>query len=226
MITANVIHRVFQIRFGAGTGTIFAIDVAGKQYLITAKHVVPGIADNSTISLYSNHHWLDVVVDVVGVANDPIDVTVLRANRQLTPHNNLELPSTDSVNYGQDVYFLGFPYGLVSDWNFGPDGFPLPWVKRAIVSQFNENVWLLDGHNNPGFSGGPVVFKPAGTQQFSVGAVISGYRSTREPVYLGQDASPLQVNYNTGIIISYPISDALDLINANPTGFPLPVHAG
>ena len=44
MITSNVIHRTFHIRYRNGTGTAFAIDRDGRQYLITARHLVEGVA--------------------------------------------------------------------------------------------------------------------------------------------------------------------------------------
>ena len=34
------------------------------------------------------------------------------------------------------------------------------FVKRLTVSTLFGKPYLLDGHNNPGFSGGPVVFCP------------------------------------------------------------------
>lgn len=41
-----------------------------------------------------------------------------------------------------------------------------PAAKHGIVSQRADingvTVWLIDGHNNPGFSGGPLVFNEGG----------------------------------------------------------------
>ena len=39
MITANVIHRVFRIAIGSQVGSGFTIDVEGKEYLVTARHI-------------------------------------------------------------------------------------------------------------------------------------------------------------------------------------------
>ena len=60
----------------------------------------------------------------------------------------------------QDVYFLGFPYDLTNDGGTINRNFPIPLIKKGILSaiQVGEvKTLLLDGHNNPGFSGGPVV---------------------------------------------------------------------
>lgn len=68
-----------------------------------------------------------------------------------------------NIFYGQDIYFLGFPYGLQSDVGELNSNLPMPLVKKGIVSSFlfenPRKVLLLDGHNNPGFSGGPVIYR-------------------------------------------------------------------
>ena len=58
---------------------------------------------------------------------------------------------------------------------------PLAFMKKGIFSATtNENgavVFFLDGHNNPGFSGGPVVYRDlnqSGAPVFYVAAVVSG----------------------------------------------------
>ena len=78
--------------------------------------------------------------------------------------------------YGQDVYFLGFPYGLHGDMSALSNDLPFPFVKKGIISLFHNdgvNRIYLDGHNNPGFSGGPVVFMPAGLSDFMLSAQVA-----------------------------------------------------
>ena len=67
MITSNVIHRTFHIRYGSGTGTMFSIDRDGRQYLITAKHVVEGIVSGGSISVFHDKQWRNTTVEVVGM---------------------------------------------------------------------------------------------------------------------------------------------------------------
>ncbi len=123
---------------------------------------------------------------------------------------------------GQEVFFLGFPYNLFADIGATNRDFPLPFVKRATLSSMsndpNEDILFLDGHNNLGFSGGPVVFKAPGAQDFRVAGVVSGYRFEEEPIYSGDTPTQLAFRYNTGIIISYSIRHAVELIKANPIG--------
>jgi hypothetical protein len=78
----------------------------------------------------------------------------------------------------------------------------------------------LDGHNNPGFSGGPVLFKEQEHGELKVAAVVSGYRFENEPIYHGEQELPVTYRYNTGIIISYGIKHAVALATTNPIGVP------
>ncbi len=56
---------------------------------------------------------------------------------------------------GQQVWFLGYPYGLGSHF---PNG-EFPFIKRGTMSAIDSTnphavVLYVDGFNNPGFSGG------------------------------------------------------------------------
>ena len=221
MITSNVIHRVFRVRFGGATGTAFAIDVDGRQYLVTAKHVIDTLADEAQLDVYANGGWTALPVKLVGHAPADTDVSAMATNRRMTPGPLPLEPSQDGLIYGQDVYFLGFPYNILSRYVSGTDGFPLPLAKRALLSCFEHDLLLLDGHNNPGFSGGPVVFTEANRRDFKVAAVVSGFQAVEEPVYESGQKTPLVYMHNTGITVAYSISHAVSLIRANPIGYQL-----
>ena len=205
MITSNVIHRVFRIRLGDAEGTAFSIDVDQRQYLVTARHIAQVIQGAAKVGLFGNGVRGDYGAQLVGHASGDTDVSVLSPDKELTPPA-LRLPATSAgLVYGQDVFFLGFPYGYVGKYVIGPEGFPLPFVKKAVVSLFDDTKYLLDGHNNPGFSGGPIVFHEAGTMVYKVAAVVSGFQATAEPVYAGDRRTPLTYSYNTGIIVAHRI---------------------
>jgi hypothetical protein len=226
MITTNVIQRTFQLRFKDCTGTCFTVDLDGKQYLVTAKHCIEGLSDGDTIEVFHGDEWRRLSVSLVGHGPQDVDVSVVALHQQLSPVHPLP-PTTAHLVYGQDVFFLGFPFGLASNSKDLNGGFPLPLVKKATLSaiDFGPNaVMLLDGLNNPGFSGGPVVFTKPGSAKldYSVAAVISAYRFNRVSVDHGGYPTPLTVNENTGIIIAYSINHAVRLIEKNPIGFSLP----
>ena len=225
MITANVIQRVFQIRWGKSTGSCFTIDVDGKQYICTAKHVLDGLGSGK-VELHHDGKWKHVDVECVGYGSNDTDICVLSSKIQLSPRLPLE-PTAAGIVLGQEVFFLGFPYGIVTMMGDLNRQFPVPFVKKAILSampQGDQTMLLLDGHNNPGFSGGPVVFSEARKprKSYRVASIVCGYRFEPESIVdKGGAEMPLIYRANTGIVISYDIRHALDAIHANPIGCPI-----
>ena len=136
-------------------------------------------------------------------------------------------PTAANLIWTQDVYFLGYPHGWRAEV---PEqlngGYPLPFVKKAIVSAMvtanGFETIFLDGHNNPGFSGGPVVFKPQGGGELQVCSVVTGFRYVPEPIYDEDAELPFMLRSNTGIIESSNINTVVRIIEQNPIGFPLP----
>ena len=147
-------------------GTAFAIDLDAKQYLATAKHVATSPPASMAVEVFSNGVWVSLPTRLIGHGPDNVDVSVLATDRKMTPSDLPLEASSMGMIYGQDVFFLGFPYGIVGKVAFTANGYPLPFVKRATLSLIKDDVYFLDGHNNPGFSGGPVVFRPPGAQEF------------------------------------------------------------
>ncbi len=219
MITANVISRTFHIKYGSGTGTCFTIDIDGKQYFVTAKHVIENLKDDDEIEIYYQNKWVKFKAKLTGHSVNA-DVSVFAIDLHIGGH---PLPATiDGIVYGQDLYFLGFPYGIKSEIGALNREFPLPFVKKGIFSAmfFDQpgKYFLIDGHNNPGFSGGPVVYKKPNSNNFNVGGIISAYRYELENTYLNDNPTSIQTKTNTGIVIAYTIDNAIDLIKRNPNG--------
>ena len=234
MINLNVITRVFQIKWRSSQGTAFAIDYQNKQYLITARHVVEGIAHSDTVEIYYEQQWKHVNVSLVGSGAGGIDITVLSCSACLAPPLTL-VASADGISHGQPLWFLGFPFGWRWDTKVIADHkFPTPFVKAGILSGASNDLSLLivDGHGNQGFSGGPVVFQPHGhlSSELRVAGVVSRLPTTplkpivneRGFTIANEDNVPLgYVQDNPGLILAVNISHAIALINANPIGFPL-----
>ena len=234
MITTNVIHRTFHIRWNNSTGTGFTIDHRSEQYLVTARHVVHGIESGNTIKIFHDKKWKDLVVNVVGIGKDGVDVAVLACSVRLSPSHPL-VASAARLSYGQSVSFLGYPFG----WDVGGEkmnrGVPLPFVKAGIVSAMEFGAVFrifLDAHGNKGFSGGPVVFIPYGQPQneLRVAGIISYYPipqflpivDRNGDAITNQGGEPIgYVKENPGIVVAIGIKHALELIDANPTGFKL-----
>ena len=223
-VTTNILQRTFQFSFGEPQGTCFTVDYENRQYIVTSRHLVKSITGPATIRIKHEGVWKDSSVNLVGHCEGKVDISVLATGFQLSPTHPLPPTSADIV-LGQDVYFLGFPYGLASEIGELNRNFPLPLVKKATLSALDSKTspFFLDGHNNRGFSGGPVVYSPMKKPdyEFSVAAVISAYRYSMEPVYFEDKPTSLEFKYNTGIIVAYGIKHAINLISQNPIGFNL-----
>lgn len=232
--TANVIYRVLRIRTAAGTASAFTIEVDGKQYLITARHNLGDFGAEGTIDLWTGGRWTRAAARAIYPSNAAVDIAALDLGRPLTVTFPLE-PTAAGLTLGQQVYFLGFPFGLST---FGgvsaPRGFgEIPFLKSGIISALDTrnpqaSVLYLDGYNNPGFSGGPIVFWQAETGMFRVAGVVGGYRNEALPVLKRKDLSnpqaraynDLYTRANSGIVIGYDIRHIVDAIRANQRGRP------
>lgn len=252
-LTTNVYNRVLLIRVGNETGTGFTLDLDGRQYLITAKHVVAALGGKGTLAIFKNGNWQPVPVTIFPCA-DPVDIAVLIPPAPLTMSPPLE-PTSKTLRYGDEMYFAGFPYGMRSSAPSLTGGYPVAFVKKAIMSgEVNENgasMFVLDGYNNPGFSGGPLVYRDASRSGFvyDVAGVVKGFRADLAPVYRREEVTPDQittedmakdrivrtnngrvlrltdtgevVKLNSDLLIAYNISYAIALIRKNPIGPPI-----
>lgn len=220
MITGNVLQRVLRMQCGTEAGSSFTIERNGVQYLVTAKHLFekqnyPRVTE---IKLLIDGIYQKFEVEIKYPLDNKIDIAVLKTNPycELTPKFNTRV-SSEGVILGQEVYFLGFPFDyerlLV---NYPNSNSPVPFVKKATMSGMltpAPSLMVLDGYNNPGFSGGPVCFKRENDGEFSIAGVVSGYRFGRSPVF--EKGSEKELDYfvkeNAGIVNAYDISFAVQI---------------
>lgn len=236
--TTNILQKTFLIRQGRSRGTAFAIESDGREYLITARHVVPDTAQ--PIDILHDETWKQLPVSRIYHHPGKPDVAAITLGQQLAPRHPVTL-STAGIVVGQDVAFVGFPFGWNTTQYDLNNGFPLPFVKAAIVSAFvpknQATVWYLDGHNNAGFSGGPIAADHMPRQDPKLGpkvmGVVSGFQPERTPHPSELDPPPMCMDgylvaddhvhlANSGFLVGYDIKHALELAQANPHGFKLP----
>jgi Trypsin-like peptidase domain len=249
-LTTNVYERVLMIRAGNDYGTGFTLDLDGRQYLVTAKHVVAALGTEGTLLVYKNEAWMPLQVKVFR-CDDPVDIAVIVPPTQLTASLPLEA-TMKGVRYGQDMYFAGFPYQIHTSAQSFNGGYPVAFVKKAVMSgEIKENgasVILLDGYNNPGFSGGPLLYRDLDrtASVFKVAGVVKGFRADVTPIFKPEQIKPNEISpddiakerivhtqdgrilrlndtgevvkLNTDILVGYNISYAIDLIRKNPIG--------
>ena len=136
MITSNVIQRTFHLKVGQATGTVFALDHGGRQYLVTAGHLLEGMNSLDDIRIFHDGQWKALPCRMVGIAPDA-DTAVLAPGLQLAPSFPLQ-PTMADLAFGQQVFFLGFPLGMM--WGGGQMNrdFPFPLVKSGVLSGIED----------------------------------------------------------------------------------------
>lgn len=238
MITSNVWLRTFFAKFGNSTGTAFTTEIDSRQYLVTARHVVEGIKSRDAIHIFHDRKWKKLDVQVIGIGEEESDIAVLSPSLQLSPLLPLEA-STDGLTLGQQLYFLGFPFGWDGGSEYLSNGYPMGFVKSGVLSAIipgNPTKIYLDAHVNEGFSGGPVVFVAGGhpadqRTKFKLAGVVANFPTPiLRPVVtangdqvLDKNNNPIGIRENPGFVVAIDIKHAVDLINQNPIGFPVPV---
>ena len=247
--TNNVLTRMTMVESHYGRGSTFSIDVDNREYWITAKHVLTGAehppygsitAKSVSLRLLDpggeGEQWIPVTFMVIDPGKD-IDIVALAAPKPILANPLPSVPADlTGLILGGECEFLGFPYG--GGWRARYDNgqFRMPFVKRCTVSALSQEdkpILVLDGINNNGFSGGPVIVN-TGTNQRIVG-VVSGYHTEPAEIVFSSSASrnlksktsqcaaPVPhprgtVNLNSGFIIAYGINYATDAIKKNPIG--------
>jgi len=243
-IPFGILGRVFPFKYKNSTGTCFVIDIDGRQYVIAAKHCAPGIKNGDSVQLHMKNEWFTFVIRPIFPLNEKTDIVALAADRLIVPKMEILVGAGDMI-LGQTAYFLGFPHlpptpylalsTKFQEWH-------LPFIKNATISTLelnpdDGNILYLDGHNNPGFSGGPVIIANHHKQEtLQIVGVVSGYANQNIPVQLAElKESPSEdqkmgketklipyVPENSGIIVAYSIIEIIKAIGANPIGLPLP----
>jgi len=150
-------------------GTGFLLNFQNKILLITCKHVAEkdknnfiiifNLKDGSIASkplkvLKERHNFDWRFHKNADIAAIIFGIDVSKDDLLLVPHDFVE--NYESLEIGDDVFFLGYPMGITSQ----ESAYPL--ARSGIVStKIGNGVILIDGNSFPGNSGGPVFLKPA-----------------------------------------------------------------
>jgi S1-C subfamily serine protease len=219
MLPMEVVDRTFRIATNESEGTAFAFDFQGRQYLVTAKHVVKEIEAKGTIEIFHDDQWKPLPVRLVGHSES--DVSVLAATELLARPEMVLESSIGGWFVGQDAYFVGFPLGFAGEPIHS--SFPSPLLRKAIISGKLRSGYMepfvLDAVSNPGFSGSPVYLKTGGDERYKVAMIIASYAASQEAVYDAQGSETGLTWQNSGLTYAYSIKVAIDLIESNPIGF-------
>jgi V8-like Glu-specific endopeptidase len=150
---ASIIYDGIEI--GSGTGFLT------KNGLVTNSHVIrSGHTETLSIRSYNENNEIRIAFDEKMVLSesgeDEYDYVLLDINEdELTNRYLFNLCNSNNVKVGQQVCFLGYPFGFNQ----------ITYHVGYISSVYEENSVLkyrIDGSINPGNSGGPLVSLDSG----------------------------------------------------------------
>lgn len=205
LATKEVLLNTFLIITDSGSLTGFLINKDNEEYLITAKHGFKKRNINNckvSIKLLYDSIYITMTGTYYIHKDSSVDIAVIKLSRNLAKLTPLLVSKVVSI--GENCMFFGYPYStFFTKTNIEY----IPFVKKATISAFNKNLIFLDGINNPGFSGGPVIKYDPQIKRNVIVAVISGfypeYNSVTDSLKNKMDL--LNFYINSGIIFSYRI---------------------
>ena len=223
MITHNVIARTFRLRFANAAGTCFAVDVDDLQYLVTAAHLLPAAEHGKDIEIqiYAAGAWRPLRTQVAWLS-DAQDTIILAPETKLA--GGAEMIVDSEIALGQSVYLCGFPSLALPDGKVTNSSFPTPLVRHGTMAgavlDNQPEAFIVDGHNLPGFSGGPVVFRPDPTADFRVVGVISRYPTEPFAAQPNSNNDGIEANLtvfgNSGLTIAHFLAAGVEHLTNNP----------
>jgi S1-C subfamily serine protease len=219
-VPGEILQRTIFIKSGNEAGTAFAVDHKGSLYLITARHVVAALpSTGGKIQIRQKGEWKDYeVIKKIFPSSDDVDIAVLQTNEKLPTAYGIKWTGTSGVTFGQQVWFLGYPYGLGSKFANGE----LPFIKRGTMSAIDGSnpeaiVLYIDGFNNPGFSGGPIIYWSFSDHIIQILGVVKGYQPESAKVMVNGVQQDTALLVNSGILIGYSVKHAFDAIEQADT---------
>lgn len=215
-VPLEILQRTFFIKVGNEAGTAFAIDHEGKIFLVTARHVVGSLPEEgAVIQIMRSNKWEDYkTVRTLFPAMKDVDIAVLETPEKVTKEFEIK-PAAENQGptMGQQLWFLGFPWGLESHFKNGE----LAFIKKGTMSAVDATdpdaiVLYIDGFNNPGFSGGPIVYWDFAAHVYRICGVVKGYKQDSAKAMVNGVQVDTNILVNSGILVGYSIKHALQAI--------------
>jgi hypothetical protein len=220
-------QSVFCIEYCGQRGTAFAYHDEWGTYVITAKHVLEHAAPGDRIGFRTTDETFFASIKDIAFGGAYVDVAAFSSD-DLDIAGLIKIEGTPKILLGQRLIFLGYPHGLTSLFP-SPNPIPSPLARSAYFSGLmtygDSEIMVLDGFNNPGYSGGPVwANSPDAGGPLLVG-LISGYRREAKEhaavyrVEAGEEV-PILNTYaytNSGMIYAVPRSHIFEVASRLPT---------
>jgi hypothetical protein len=177
-------------------------------------------ATKATIQVGRANQWIDIhTVRTLFPPSDKVDIAVLETDEGVaTPFQVTS--ERGNLLMGQQVWFLGYPYGIGSRWSNGVEA---PFIKKGTMSAMDATnqdavVLYIDGFNNPGFSGGLIVYWDLNKHAYGIAGVVMGYKEDTAKVLINGQHVDTQLLVNSGILVGYGIEHAIQAIERGQNG--------
>lgn len=144
------------------------------------------------------------------IVGHPIYGTVELTKTTMISHSSILIKSDALL--GDEVYFVGFPFGIGTTGDFLP-----PLVRSGSIAWFSEQnkIFLLDAFSYPGNSGSPIFSKITIARQKSylIGMVVGHIGQTIEySKGIGCTKSKLSIDQNFGLARCVCSDDILKVV--------------
>lgn len=215
VLNSGHINRCFQIRYTENYATTFLHSFDGKVAFVTVAHAVRGAHPGDNFWLGKAKGWTTFQVEYIEF-DDVHDIAIFTI-KGFSVSNSWQEPEV-AMMLAHPLIYLGFPHRLYGDYP-GQSEFVTPLAKTAHFSGNttirDADLMILDGLNNPGFSGAPIFHKQCGKDKPDVSLVgmIHGFRYEQEELgrvfrRTGPDGKTIEptddllVRLNSGIILA------------------------
>jgi hypothetical protein len=228
--SASHLHTCVSIRSEGGQGTAFAYGRGTRSCFVTAAHVLAGSQEGGFIQIRRHGDWQSFPLTMVSPHRGGQDIALFAVSGLvLDLQHDFSHPDDPKLYPGQELKFTGFPHDLENLID-SPMGFSTPLVRTAFLSGTiklsdpDRTLLVLDGLNNPGYSGGPIWAPGPELDKPSLLGIVSGYRvelKSKIKVYkdlgggLEEEVSGLFVKPNSGMIHAVPYSELKKLADKN-----------
>ena len=219
-LSSNEMEYAYRVRTASGTGTCFLYGDKRGFFFVTAAHILKAVKAGGNVLFSHESGWLPQKVEAIFCHPSGHDIAAFVTDQPIGGKSDFD--NDFLVMPGQPLKFLGFPHGLQSNYP-SQFGYHTPLVRSAHFSGVTlingQATTILDGFNNPGYSGGPIYGCGADGLPKLFG-VISGYRheaETHSKVYCRNEVGEIEqasqyfVQANSGMIYAIGKREYLEL---------------
>jgi hypothetical protein len=179
VLTSQHVSSVFHVRTTNGIGSTFVYQDDRGFYFASAAHLFKSVRKGEHVLFQHRDGWIPFTITDIAFNDQGSDLVCYTLDMPLKLDGALNFKPHAHSFVGGEVKFIGFPHGLNGEYP-SDHGFVTPLVRTAyfsgVVLLNGVSVTILDGFNNPGYSGAPV-YVPGTASRPVLAGVISGYRN-------------------------------------------------